>query len=44
MNPGQITCPHCGTLQAGDPESVFTTHALDVHEEARHTNQRRERP
>jgi DNA-directed RNA polymerase subunit RPC12/RpoP len=39
MNPGQIRCPHCGALQAGDPESVFMTHALAAPDEARHMNQ-----
>lgn len=43
MNPGQITCPHCGALLAGDPDSVFMTHALAAQEEARHAQQRTEK-
>jgi hypothetical protein len=43
IDPGHITCPHCGTLQAGDPESVFMTHALAAHEETWHTKLMAER-
>lgn len=27
---GEITCPHCGILTAGDADSVFLTHALSL--------------
>jgi hypothetical protein len=31
--PGQIACPHCGTISAGDSDAVFLTHALSPEEE-----------
>jgi hypothetical protein len=31
---GEIICPHCGMLAAGDASSVFLTHALSHAQEA----------
>jgi hypothetical protein len=31
---GKISCPHCGAISAGDPNSMFLTHALSKEQEA----------
>jgi len=34
VEPGKITCPHCGTVTEGEANAVFMTHALSAAEEA----------
>jgi hypothetical protein len=36
---GEITCPHCGELTAGDAKSVFLSHPLSTTQETEYTRQ-----
>ncbi|TFV92911.1 response regulator [Oxalobacteraceae bacterium OM1] len=38
---GDITCPHCGLIIAGDGHSVFLTHPISADQEAAHAQRQR---
>lgn len=40
LEPGRITCPHCGLLQNAEDDSIFMTHALAPAEESDYMKRR----
>jgi hypothetical protein len=39
---GEMMCPHCGAVMAGDPDSVFLTHAMSPDQETEFNRETRD--